>query len=168
MNPSIAEAVRVDTLAADTKAKEAAKEATDLAGQIKAAVEKIEAIEGIEAETKSEYLDYLSKANQWLENAQECAAKTVQYNAEADEAPALLSQAKAQLDQTLPKPVPQPASDATLAQLEQTLNEAEEQLKAAEEELTEKNKTADAKARADRKAKIAEQIEAAEDQVGGI
>ncbi len=106
---------------------------------------------------KSELLKRYKAAMDWLANADEARKKTAQYDAEVQQAPQLVQQAKASLAESTSDSVVQAPPDVTLPQLEQTLAQAEAQLSQASKVLDQREE--EIKRRVERKTELSKAVE---------
>ncbi len=106
---------------------------------------------------KSELLKRYKAAMDWLANADEARKKTAQYDAEVQQAPQLVQQAKASLAESTSDSVVQVPPDVTLPQLEQTLAQAEAQLSQASKVLDQREE--EIKRRVERKTELSKAVE---------
>ena len=120
--------------------------------QLNEAVTTIKQAQGLSEEMRAEVLKRLQTAADWLTTGEEAAQRATQYDAESQQAPELLTKAKANL--AAPQvAVSVPAEDASITQLEQQLAEAEARLSEAQGHLKEREEIV--KHRGDRKGELA-------------
>jgi potassium efflux system protein len=98
---------------------------------IDARISSIEAGEGLDAAAAERALALLREARADLERAAASEAARAGFQKESDEAPALEQTIREEMAQAAPEPTVSPAADATVAQLEQQLDEAKAQLQIA-------------------------------------
>ncbi len=102
--------------------------------------ERIAALEGaesVEPAVRERAVGLLREARGELERASALSGQELELEAAASEAPALMESIRQEMSQPAPEPTISPPADATIAQLEQSLEEAKAQLELAERRRSE-------------------------------
>lgn len=104
---------------------------------LQAQIKRVEVNTDITESDKKELLSLYNQALAQVQAGAESKAKMDEHEKQRQEAPALIAQIKEKLDQPVVKHVPQVPKDATLAQLEQKLDQARADLVSAQKKLRE-------------------------------
>ncbi|MHC4234018.1 MAG: mechanosensitive ion channel domain-containing protein [Planctomycetota bacterium] len=163
-------AVAVSAQAQDTPTSTPAVQETGKPALTTDAVQQLlqqaEGAAGLPDEVKAKVLEQYRQALADLERAADWSGKAAEFKKLKRDAPALLEAIGAELAQPLPEAKPDVPPDASLQQLEQRLAEEEAKLKAARESAT--GLDAERVRRADRRAKLPEEIARARQQLAEL
>ncbi len=127
------------------------------AADVEQRLKDLETIKDVDELTKEEILKKYQAAQDWLRIAAEAAAKTAAHEADVQQAPQLLAEARATLAQPAAEPQIVVPSDVKLVQIEQCASEAQTAFKAAQESLAKREESL--QLRAARKAEVNKLVE---------